>query len=157
MHAAVSNGALRAQCNAANYVCTEHLPFKLTERDCVQSMGCVVHARKCCTMHGSCTVVLLVYGISAWIRTCKLAWNTCRPTCITSNNDNVMACVYPKHFHRYLSRIFVPKYRFSHPFLSHLQSISSIFNSISSGEAYRVQILSSISSNCHSYLFVNQI
>ena len=43
------------------------------------------------------------------------------------------------------------EYRFSRPFLSPLHSISSIFNSISSGEAYCVRILSSISSNCHSY------
>ena len=54
--------------------------------------------------------------------------------------------------------IHIFNYRFSRPFSSPLHSISSIFNSISSGEAYCVQILSSISSNCHSHsFFVNQI
>ena len=43
--------------------------------------------------------------------------------------------------------------RFSRPFSSSLHSILSILNSISSGEAYCIQILSSISSNCHSYSF----
>ena len=42
-------------------------------------------------------------------------------------------------------------FRFSRPFSSPLHSISSIFSSSSSGEAHCVQILSSISSNCHSY------
>ena len=52
----------------------------------------------------------------------------------------------------------VSLYRFSRPFSSPLHSISSIFYSISSREAYCVQILSSISSNCHSYSFlVNKI
>ena len=50
------------------------------------------------------------------------------------------------------------KYRFSRPFSSPLHSISSIFNSISSAEAFCVQILSSISSNSHSYsFFVNRV
>ena len=48
--------------------------------------------------------------------------------------------------------------RFSRPFSSPLHSISSVFNSISSGEAYSRQILSSTSSYCHSHsVFFNQI
>ena len=48
--------------------------------------------------------------------------------------------------------------RFPRSFWSPHHSSTSIFNSVSSGEAYCVQILSSISSNCHSHSsFVNQI
>ena len=49
-------------------------------------------------------------------------------------------------------------YRFSRTFSSPFHSISSVFNSISSGDSFCVQILSSISSHCHSYSsIVNQI
>ena len=69
----------------------------------------------------------------------QYGWNLCVQACVTSQF---------LHYH----------YRFSRPFSSPLHSISSIFKSISSSEAHCVQILSSISSTCHSYLFfVHQI
>ena len=61
------------------------------------------------------------------------------------------------NFQTSFNRIVI-NYRFSRTISSPLHSISSIFNSISSGEAYSLQILSSILSNCHSHsFFVNQI